>query len=283
MRKIKEITVQHIENYTHHLYEEGRSKSTIEKYKRSVLRFMAYSQDHGKPDKACVRAWRDSLVEEGYSASTVNVMLSAVTGLMKFLGLPHVQVPMLKVQRKVFRSSEKDLTREEYMRLLRTAQGLGNTQMMLVMETICATGIRVSELEHITVEAVLDGRADVTCKGKERTILIPRKLRSRLRKWINKRHLTTGSIFVTRGGLPLDRSYIWREMKRLSEAAGVAPGKVYPHNLRHLFARMFYAVGKDIVKLADVLGHSSIITTRLYVMETGEEHERMISRLDLVI
>ena len=233
-------------------------------------------------DKEASTGWKTHLTKAGYAPSTINAMLSSLNGFFGFLGWEECRVKFLKIQRRAFREQEKELSRAEYERLLKTARENGNSRLALLLETICATGIRVSEVRYITVEALSRRRADISLKGKIRTILLPGKLCKKLRDYARKQNITTGEIFLTRKGKGMSRCQIWREMKKLCEKAGVNPSKVFPHNLRHLFARTFYKVCRDIVKLADVLGHSSIETTRIYLMSTGETHARQMERLGLV-
>ena len=199
-----------------------------------------------------------------------------------FLGWEDCKVKALKIQRKLFRDDRRELTREEYERLLDAAHGLGRERLALLLETICATGIRVSEVKYITVEAARAGRAEVSLKGKLRTILLPGKLCRKLKKYARAQKIASGEIFLTRSGRSLSRRQIWAEMKRLCKSAGVAPSKVFPHNLRHLFARTFYKVCRDVVKLADVLGHSSVETTRIYLISTGAEHAGILRKMRLI-
>ena len=202
---------------------------------------------------------------------------------VKFMGWPMLAVKPLRIQRTLFLEERKELTRAEYERLVRTARQQGREQLALVLQTICATGIRVSELQFITAEAVYCGRAEVSNKGKLRLVFLPQRLREVLKAYLRKQKKTAGAVFTTRTGRPLDRSNIWRAMKALCESAGVAAEKVYPHNLRHLFARVFYALEKDLSRLADILGHSSLTTTRIYTAESGTVHARQMGRLGLVI
>ena len=263
------------------LLEEEREPATIEKYLREVRAFAAWLE--GAPvTKEGATAWKACLTASGFQPGTVNGKLSALNKFFTFLGWPDCRVKYLKIQRRVFRSSERELSREEYARLLETARVLGRERLALLIETICATGIRVSELKYITVESVRNGRTEISLKGKIRTILIPGKLCRKLLKYARKRKIASGEIFLTRSGKNLSRRQIWTEMKALCARAGVERTKVFPHNLRHLFARTFYRACRDVVKLADVLGHSSIETTRIYLISTGAEHARQLERLGLV-
>ena len=263
------------------LLEEEREPATIEKYLREVRAFAAWLE--GAPvTKEGATAWKARLTASGFQPGTVNGKLSALNKFFTFLGWLDCRVKYLKIQRRVFRSSERELSREEYARLLETARALGRERLALLIETICATGIRVSELKYITVESVRNGRTEISLKGKIRTILIPGKLCRKLLKYARKRKIASGEIFLTRSGKSLSRRQIWAEMKALCARAGVERTKVFPHNLRHLFARTFYRACRDVVKLADVLGHSSIETTRIYLISTGAEHARQLERLGLV-
>ena len=255
--------------------------STIQKYLRDIRAFQAWIGER-TVNRENTSGWKEALIREGYASSTVNAMLSSLNSILTFLGWEESRVKLLKIQRKLFRESNRDLNKTEYERLIRTAQETGNERLKLLLETICSTGIRVSELRYITADAVQKGRADVALKGKVRTIILPGKLCKKLQKYAEKKGIASGEIFLTRNGKSLGRCQIWREMKKLCEKAEVMPTKVFPHNLRHLFATTFYGIYKDIVKLADVLGHSSIDTTRIYLISTGETHARRMNRLGLI-
>ena len=235
------------------------------------------------PDKQTVAAWRDSLVARGYSAASVNAMLAAVNGYQECCGNPQGKAKPLKCQRRVFCDAGRELNRVEYFRLLQAARETGHKRTLLVLQTLCATGIRVSELAYITTEAVRRRRAAIRCKGKCREILLPSQLCKRLERWCTRQHIHSGPVFLTRNGRPLDRVAIWKEMKALCKRAGVSEKKVFPHNLRHLFARTFYGIEKNLSKLADLLGHSSIETTRIYIMESGAEHQRLLEQMHLLL
>ena len=277
----KTVTKKEIRQFSDALAEEERSAGTIEKYVRDVRRFAVWL-DGEEVSRERTAAWRDGLLERGYAPVTINSMVAAVNQFFAVLGWEECKVKALKIQRKLFRDDRRELTREEYQRLLDAAHGLGRERLALLLETICATGIRVSEVKYITVEAAHAGRAEVSLKGKLRTILLPGKLCRKLKKYARQQKNASGEIFLTRSGKSLSRRQIWAEMKRLCKAAGVAPSKVFPHNLRHLFARTFYRVCRDVVKLADVLGHSSIETTRIYLISTGSEHANILRKMHLV-
>ena len=267
--------------YTAFLRSEERAAATVEKYTRDVLAFAAWLGDR-PVTKETVTQWKERLVADDLSPATVNAKLAAVNGLLRFLGWEECRVKFVKVQKRAFRDAARDLSRDEYQRLLTAAQALGRERLELLLETICATGIRVSEVKYITVEAAKNGRTDVSLKGKVRTILLPAKLCRKLLKYAKKQKNVSGEIFLSENGTSLSRVQIWREMKRICKMAGVEPSKVFPHNLRHLFATTFYRATKDIIKLADILGHSSINTTRIYLLTTGAEHARCLERLGLV-
>ena len=279
MEKCK-LTEDHITTYRRYLYTEERSSGTIQKYLRDIRAFTQWLGDR-IITKECLHEWKEYLQEKRYAPVTINSMLAPLNGLFRFLGWDY-RIKFLKIQHKVFRETNRELSRVEYDRLLDTAKVQGKERLALLMETICATGIRVSEVRYITVEAVQCGRANVSLKGKNRTILLPGKLCRKLLKYARKQKTVTGEIFLTNDGKRLHRCRIWAEMKRLCKAAGVEPTKVFPHNLRHLFATVFYQAYKDIVKLADLLGHSSIETTRIYLLTSGLEHQQQLDRLCLI-
>ena len=258
-----------------------RSPGTIEKYLHDASDFALWLGQRELTRETAVQ-WREFLLQQNYAPVTINSMLSAVNSLFKFLGRGDCRIRFLRVQRRAFREQSRELTRAEYQKLLDTAAEQGQERLGLLMETICATGIRVSEVRYITVEAAQRGRAEISLKGKIRTILLPAKLCRKLLKYAWKQKTASGEIFLTRSGKPVSRRQIWREMKTLCAKAGVESSKVFPHNLRHLFATAFYQVCRDIVKLADILGHSSINTTRIYLMTTGAEHARQLEKLGLV-
>ena len=274
------LTNYQIKGFSDYLIREEKSNATYEKYLRDVHSFQTYASK-APVSKGLVVAWKRPLIEQGYAVRSINSMLASVNSLLGFLGWHDCKVKNIRIQRQTYCAEEQELTKAEYLRLLEASQN--NKQLYLVLQTICGTGIRVSELRYFTVEAVRCGEITVNCKSKTRTILIPGKLSKLLLNYAKQKRITTGEIFVGRSGKPLNRSNIWRQMKQLCKAAGVKDSKVFPHNLRKLFARTFYGIEKDIAKLADILGHSSINTTRIYIMTTGVEHRRKIERLGLVI
>lgn len=275
------LTKKEIERFRNYLREEEKSENTLEKYIRDVMAFSAFC--NGAITKDTVIAYKQSLIDGGYAVRSINSMLASINSLFSFLGWYELRVKSLKVQQQVFCPEEKELTKAEYERLCHTAERKQNERLCLILQTICGTGIRVSELQFITVEAVRKGEATVSLKGKTRSIFIVRNLQRKLLRYISEQKITAGAIFITRTGKPLSRTNIWREMKNLCIEAEVNPEKVFPHNLRHLFARVFYGIEKDIAKLADILGHSSISTTRIYIISTGTEHRQRMERMRLII
>lgn len=274
-----EITAEDLESYRNNMLENEKSTATIEKYIRDILAFCRWNQNQSI-NRIQILEWKQYLVSL-YAVSSVNSMLAALNSYFRFKGWEQLRVKPVRQQKQLYRETERDISRCEYMQLLQEAGKCGDERLKLVMETICSTGIRISELPFITAEAVFHGKAFVDCKNKKRIIFIPTKLQSLLKKYMKKHHISSGPVFLTRNGTVLNRSNIWRSMKRLCKRAGIDCKKVFPHNLRHLFAKTFYNTGKDLAKLADVLGHSRIETTRIYVMENGREHERMIEMLGL--
>lgn len=263
------------------LLREDRSPGTIEKYLRDVRAFSAWLGGRAVEQETAAQ-WKRALLESGLAPTTINSMLAAVNKFFSILNWTECRVKPLRIQRRMFRDAGRELTREDYFRLLHTAHTLGRERLELLLETICATGIRVSEVRYITVEAARRGKAEISLKGKIRTILLPGKLSRKLLKYAEKKKIASGEIFLTRSGKTLSRRQIWAEMKTLCGRAGVSAEKVFPHNLRHLFARSFYRICRDVVKLAAVLGHSSIETTRIYLLSSGVEHMRTLELLRLV-
>ena len=276
----RKLAKKQIDLFRKYLIREEKSTATVDKYIRDVRAFREYADSRAITKELAID-YKKHLREAGYAVRSVNSMLASLNALFAFLGWPECRVKFVKFQKQIYCEKEKELTKSEYERLLKAAER--NEQLKLVMQTICGTGIRVSELRFFTVEEVRRGDVIVNCKGKTRTILIPRKLRRKLLEYAGKRKIRSGVIFLAKNGKPLDRKAIWMQMKGLCKAAGVNPSKVFPHNLRKLFARRFYGIEKDIAKLADILGHSSIDTTRIYIMTTENEHRRTIERLGLVV
>lgn len=276
------LTSEATQTFKKYLREEEKSENTIEKYIRDVRAFMAFT-DGNEITKDTVIAYKNKLLSENYAVRSINSMLASLNSLFAFLGWSDCRVKSIKFQRQIYCSEDKELTKAEYTRLVNAAKQKGNGRLNLVLQTICGTGIRVSELQYITVEAVKSGEAVVSLKGKTRTVFIVKELRQKLLHYAKFQNICTGVIFVTRSGRPMSRTNIWREMKNLCEQAGVNPQKVFPHNLRHLFARTFYGIEKDISKLADILGHSNINTTRIYIIATGTEHRQRMENMRLII
>ena len=269
-----------VEAFRHYLIDEERSEETIRKYLHDVKAFLGFLGGVS-PGKEEVVSYKKHLTEN-YAPASVNSMIAAINTFFAFHGWTHLKVKPLKIQRSLFAPPEKELSRDEYKNLLRTAKRKNNERLALLMQTICGTGIRVSELQYITVEAVKSGRAEVTGKNKRRTIFIVKELKEILLHYARKNNIAEGCIFISRNGTPLSRHRIWADMKALCADAGVDPRKVFPHNLRHLFARTFYSIEKDLGRLADILGHTNVNTTRIYTQECGREHERILSRMRLV-
>lgn len=272
---------QQINAFAQSLRQEERAQGTIENYLRHLRAFAAWLGG-GELTPATALAWKAELLAKGYAPGTVNAMLVPLNRFLDFLGYGNCKAKALRIQRRLFRENRKELTRQEYDRLLSTARAQGKERLALLMEAICATGIRVSEVQYLTVETLREGRAEISLKGKIRTILLPQKLCRKLRKYARKNKIASGEIFLTRSRSGLSRKQIWAEMKALCGQAGIAPTKVFPHNLRHLFARTFYKVCCDVVKLADLLGHSSVETTRIYLISSGADHARQLEQLGLV-
>lgn len=281
MKKKMQLTQREFNQFEDYLRHDEREESTIEAYLRSLTRFAEWA-DGRTVTKELAMEWKAALSEAGYRPISVNAMLAAVNKFFTCMGREDCKVKYLKLQRQMFRKSEKDLSKEEYQRLVQAAHEKGDLRMELILETICATGIRVGELKYITVEAVRAGVAEIALKGKIRTILLPHRLCRKLQKYAKQQKIASGKIFLTQDGLPVSRQSIWTRMKALCEAAGVERSKAFPHNLRSLFARSFYGSCHDVVRLADVLGHSSIETTRIYLMSTGKEYIRQLDKLGLV-
>ena len=275
------ITEAMLLRYRAYLEEEEKSRNTIEKYMRDLRAFRSWLSD--RPVSRQETAAYKERLKEIYTVRSINSMLSSVNSFFRYCGWTDCCARQLRVQNQIFCPREKELSKEEYRKLVETARRQKKERLEAALQTICATGIRISELSFITVDAVLRGSAEVSCKGKCRQVFLPQKLQLILRQYIRRKKIRSGPVFVTESGKPWDRSNIWREMKALCREAGVSAGKVFPHNLRHLFARTYYNMKKDIAKLADILGHSSINTTRIYIISTGREHQRQIGRLGLVL
>lgn len=271
------LTEQHLLHFQEYLKREEKSAATVEKYLRDARAFLHFSKDQEVTKENTIK-FKNELINKGYKIRSINSMIASINSLLKYLGWEECIIRTLRCQQRIYCSEERKLSKEEYNRLLNVA----SSQLKLIMQTLCATGIRVSELRYFTVEAVKNGEVIVRGKNKSRQVLLPSALRKLLMQYIKNRQIQEGPIFVTRNGNPVDRSNIWSKMKKLCEKAKVASSKVFPHNLRKLFARTFYNLDKDIAKLADILGHGSIETTRIYIMTTSNEHRRKIEQLGLV-
>ena len=275
------VTAKIITEFTKHLILEERSAATIEKYIRDAKAFAKYVQNCAITKEIVIEYKK--YLQDNYAVRSVNSMLASINSLFMFLGWHDLRVKSLKLQQQVFCPEEKELTKAEYTRLCTAAKRKHNERLNLILQTICSTGIRVSELQFITVEAVKHGEAIVNCKAKTRSVFIVKELKQKLLRYAAEQNIKRGMIFITRTGKPISRTNIWREMKALCKEANVNPQKVFPHNLRHLFARVFYGIEKDIAKLADILGHSSINTTRIYIISTGTEHRQRMENMKLII
>ncbi len=277
---MKRITNELIQKFKTYLINEEKSSATLEKYIRDVVAFKAWLGNR-VVEKVVVMEYKQRLIKN-YAPASANSMLSSINSFFEYMEWFDCKVKTFKIQKQIFANKDKELTKVEYERLLTAAKKKQNGKLYMLMQTICSTGIRVSELRYITTGAVQKGEAVINCKGKMRVVILPKQLCKMLASYIKEKKILSGSVFVTKNGKPLDRSNIWKLMKDLCESAGVSKDKVFPHNLRHLFARTYYSLEKDVVRLADILGHSSVNTTRIYTMETGEQHRIQIQRLGLL-
>lgn len=275
------LTQNEIQLFCIWLQSEEKSKNTIEKYCRDASAFAGYLAGSAVTKEKVV-AYKTRLIEENYAVRSVNSMLASLNSLFSFLDWTDLKVKSIKIQHQIYRPEEKELTKAEYIRLLSAAKQNKNQRLNLLIQTICSTGIRVGELQFITVEAAKCGEAVVSLKGKTRKVFLVKELKRKLLRYAAEQKILSGPVFITRSGKPVNRTNVWREMKKLCAQAGVNPSKVFPHNLRHLFARTFYRMEKDIAVLADILGHSSINTTRIYIITTGDEHRRRMENMHLV-
>ncbi len=277
---MRKITNELIQKFKAYLIDEEKSSSTLDKYIRDITVFMEWCKET-ELNKSVVLEYKQHVVKK-YAPASVNSILSSLNSFFAYNEWYDLKVKALKIQRQIFASKDKELTKAEYERLLVAAKQKKNQRLYYLMQTICATGIRVSELKSITVSAVKSGQAVINCKGKMRIVILPEQLCKMLKDYIKENNIKSGSVFVSKNGKPLDRSNIWSDMKKLCESAGVSKDKVFPHNLRHLFARTYYSIQKDVVRLADILGHSNVNTTRIYTMETGEIHRQQMQKLGLL-
>ena len=277
---MRNITNEIIRSFNNFLISEEKAEATVGKYLHDICEFQAWLGER-ELCKTAVLVYKSHLCEH-YAPASVNAALSSLNCFFSFMEWYDLRVKSLKIQKQLFASADKELTKEEYDRLLRAARQKKNERLYLLMQTICSTGTRVSELRHITIEAIRFGVAEINCKGKRRRVFLPMQLCKMLKQYAKEQKIKSGAVFVTKNGNPLDRSNIWSDMKKLCKAANVSEKKVFPHNLRHLFARTYYTLQKDVVRLADILGHSSVNTTRIYTMESGEVHRKQIQRLGLL-
>lgn len=279
--KRKKITSKTVSEFAAYLKNKEKSRATIEKYLRDAAYFADFAAGRSVSKELTIEY--KAALKNSYAVTSANSMIASLNSLLRFIGLHDCCVKQFRVQRETYCPADKELTKEEYIRLVKTARTQGNERLGLLIETVCGTGIRVSELQFISAEAAKKGEARVMNKGKTRTIFLPAKLQSKLLRYAAKNHISSGPLFITRSGRPMNRCNVWREMKGLCRRADVKPEKVFPHNLRHLFARTFYGIERDIAKLADLLGHSSINTTRIYIITTGAEHRRKLDGMRLII
>ena len=278
---MKKITNELIQEFKSHLINEEKSSATLEKYVRDIVAFKVWLGNR-TIEKVVVMEYKQRLIEK-YASASVNAALSSLNSFFVFNEWYDCKVKSLKIQKQIFANKDKEMTKAEYERLLIAAKQKKNQRLYFLMQTICSTGIRVSELRFITVESVLRGQARINCKGKMRVVILTNQLCKMLKNYIKENKIKSGSVFVTKTGKPLDRSNIWSELKKLCESAGVNKEKVFPHNFRHLFARTYYSLQKDIVRLADILGHSNVNTTRIYTMESGDVHRKQLQKLGLLL
>lgn len=278
---MKILTVELINQFKTYLTNEEKSQATLEKYIRDITAFMVWLNGR-EVTKTVVIEYKNTIIES-YAPASANSMLSSINSFFMCMEWYDCRVKTFKIQKQIFANKDKELTKSEYEKLLRAAKSKNNEKLYLLMQTICGTGIRVSELRFITKESVIKGQATINCKGKMRVVILPDKLCVALKQYAKEQKIATGSLFVSKNGKPLDRSNIWKMLKNLCEDAGVSKDKVFPHNFRHLFARTYYSIEKDVVRLADILGHSSVNTTRIYTMETGEVHRMQLQKLGLLL
>lgn len=278
---MKKITSELVQIFKEHLINDEKADATIEKYIHDINVFMVWLSG-SEVNKSIVLEYKQELINK-YAPASVNATISSLNSFFNFNEWYDCKVRALKIQKQIFASKDKELTKAEYERLLIAAKHKKNQRLYFLMQTICSTGIRVSELKFVTVEAVLSGQAYINCKGKMRVVILTKQLCKMLKNYIKENKIISGSVFITKTGKPLDRSNIWSDLKKLCESAGVDKEKVFPHNLRHLFARTYYSLQKDIVRLADILGHSNVNTTRIYTMESGDVHRKQLQKLGLLL
>ena len=277
------ITEEKILQYQEYLYEEEKTTATIKKYICDLKKLMDYLSGREITKKLMVEYKEALRKEKGYRLTSINSFLVAANRFFEYMGWYDLRVKTYRIQKEIFVPENRDLSKAEYKKLVQAAMKKGKKRLAMILQTICAAGIRISELSCVTVESVVKGIVEIYCKGKQRIVLLPKKLQKKLLRYIQEKEIKSGILFCTSSGKPVDRSNIWKEMKGLCEEAEVTEEKVYPHNLRHLFAKEFYAVEKDIAKLADILGHSSVETTRIYIKSTSAEHQKQLNMMELVV
>lgn len=278
---MKKITNELIQKFKEYLIDEEKSAATLDKYIRDITVFMHWSNNQ-ELGKSLVLEYKQEIIEK-YAPASVNSIISSLNSFFVYNEWYDLKVKSIKIQKQIFANKDKELTKSEYERLLKAAKSKNNQRLYYLMQTICSSGLRVSELKYVTTDAVRCGQATINCKGKMRIVILPKQLCKMLKEYIKENNIKSGSVFVSKNGKPLDRSNIWSDMKKLCEAAGVSKDKVFPHNLRHLFARTYYSLQKDVVRLADILGHSNVNTTRIYTMSTGEIHRQQLEKLGLLL
>lgn len=281
-QKNVKVTEELLYEYQTYLEDEERSAATVDKYIRDVRAFVKYLGEEQTIDGGKVRKYKQFLREQ-YKTSSANSMLAALNSFLLFAGREKWRVKLFKIQQVQYCRPEKEITEKDYEKLVQAARRNGEVMMSMLIQTIGSTGIRISELKFITVESLMTGRAEIYNKGKSRVVLLPAALSKMLKKYCREAGIASGSIFITKHGNPLDRSNVSKKMKQLGKKAGVDTTKIFPHNLRHLFAKVFYNVEKDVIRLMDLLGHSSISTTRLYTMTTEEQPRRQMARMNMVL
>ena len=277
------ITEEKILQYQEYLYEEEKTTATIKKYICDLKKLMDYLSGREITKKLMVEYKEALRKEKGYRLTSINSFLVAANRFFEYMGWYDLRVKTYRIQKEIFVPENRDLSKAEYKKLVQAAMKKGKKRLAMILQTICAAGIRISELSCVTVESVVKGIVEIYCKGKQRIVLLPKKLQKKLLRYIQEKEIKSGILFCTSSGKPVDRSNIWKEMKGLCKEAEVTEEKVYPHNLRHLFAKEFYAVEKDIAKLADILGHSSVETTRIYIKSTSAEHQKQLNMMGLVV
>lgn len=280
---MRRITAEILERYREYMFGEEKAKQTIEKYMRDLQKLVEYIGDRNITKELMISYKEYLLNEKQYKVTSINSFLVAANRFFEYMEWYEIRVKTLKVQTEIFCLEERELSKVEYKKLVETAKKEKKYRLAMILQTICATGIRVSELSALTVAGVRKGVMEVNNKGKIRKVLIPEQLRKQLLIYIAETEIKWGVIFCTKSGKPINRRNVWRDMKVLCKSAGVKESKVFPHNLRHLFAKSFYSIKKDISKLADILGHSNIETTRIYLRTNSREYRKQLDKMELVL